>query len=210
MRIGDIKAEALRIMFVNNDDMIKVDSLSDLAGLENYRTYLLNMNGSINRCFSAIERKRVLPLKEFVLSQSNAIASGYFSRFDLSALIPDFCDLERVVYECDEAYIGDLDYRREGNTLILNRVNSDGVYRALYYPRIKRLTDLSGYLEELDVPDEIACLIPYFIKGDLYRDDEPNEASEARNWFEQGIDDLVQQRAEKHGSVLTVFSQVAE
>ena len=210
MRIGDIKAEALRIMFVNNDDMIKVDSLSDLAGLENYRTYLLNMNGSINRCFSAIERKRVLPLKEFVLSQSNALASGYFSRFDLSDLIPDFYDLERVVYECDEAYIGDLDYRREGNTLILNRVNSDGVYRALYYPRIKRLTDLSGYLEELDVPDEIACLIPYFIKGDLYRDDEPNEASEARNWFEQGIDELVQQRAEKHGSVLTVFSQVAE
>jgi hypothetical protein len=114
------------------------------------------------------------------------------------------------VYECEEAYIGDLDYRREGNVLVLQYFDRDGTYRALYYPRIKRLNDLSGYLEEVEIPDEIACLIPYFIKGDLYRDDEPNEASEARNWFEQGLDELSLQRAEKYGSVLTVFSQVAE
>ena len=210
MRLGDIKAEALRLMFVNNDDMIKIEDLSDLAGIENYRTYLLNMNGSINRCFSAIERRKVLPLKEFQLNATDAVASGSFWRFDLSRLIPDYYDLERIVYECEDAYIGDLDYRREGNVLVLQYFDREGTYRALYSPRIKRLNDLSGYLEELDIPDEISCLIPYFIKGDLYRDDEPNEASEARNWFEQGLDELTLQRAEKYGSVLTVFSQVAE
>ncbi|MBQ8399329.1 MAG: hypothetical protein IJX08_05090, partial [Clostridia bacterium] len=39
-------------------------------------------------------------------------------------------------------------------------------------------------------PDDIACHIPCFIKGDLYRDDEPDEAGEARNFFEAAMEEI--------------------
>ena len=59
---------------------------------------------------------------------------------------------------------------------------------------------------ELDIPNGIAEQIPYFIKGDLYRDDEPNEASEARNWFEAAMDAIITGRTNRTGRVCTKYS----
>ena len=57
------------------------------------------------------------------------------------------------------------------------------------------------------IPENIASSIPYFIKGDLYRDDEPNEASEARNWFEAAIEEILLKKISKANKVKSVYSQ---
>lgn len=207
MRLGDIKAEALKLMFADYDTDIIAENIPDLEGQEDLRSYLINMNGSINRCFSDLESKRVLPVKTRQLEASEGIAGAFSVRFDLDALISDFSDIARVVYENVGEYCGEMAYRREGNTLILDGFDFDGEYRLLYYPRIPRVSQATGELTELPIPDEIAAFIPYFVKGELYREDEINDAAEARNWYEAAMEQIVTARSGRQTRVRTVYSQ---
>ena len=83
----------------------------------------------------------------------------------------------------------------------------DEVYTVIYYPSIQRITSETDNEIELQIPNKIAAHIPYFIKGDLYRDDEPDEANEARNWFEAAIQSILDSRQAHSGRVETKFSQ---
>lgn len=209
MKYGDIKIEALKLMFVNMGDDITADKLETYEQDETYNAYLVNMPGSINRCFSVLESKGVLPSESKTLTASEGVASGAFIRFGLSSLINNFYDIDRVVSEtADGEYCGDCDFRTEGDTLVLERFNDEDVtYTVLYRPTIPRVESVTDNEWKVPVPENIASLIPYFVKGDLYRDDEPNEASEARNWFESGIEEIVSRKTNKINRVKTVYSQ---
>ena len=80
----------------------------------------------------------------------------------------------------------------------------------IYAPRRKRVTTGTADDEEIALPDKIACLIPYFIKGDLFREDEPAEAADARNLFEASIEAIDNGIKRRQTSVKTVFSQTEE
>ena len=60
MTLAEVKKEALKIMFVNQDYNINQSTISQLNGDSNYSDYLQNMNGSINRCVSRMKRAGVL------------------------------------------------------------------------------------------------------------------------------------------------------
>ena len=209
MKYGDIKIEALKLMFINMGDDITVDKLDTYAQDDTYSGYLVNMPGSVNRCFSVLESRGVLPPESKTLTASDGVASGAFIRFNLPSLIENFYDIDRVVSETsDGEYCGDCDYQTEGDTLVLERYNDkDITYTVLYRPTIPRVESLTDDDWEIPVPENIAALIPYFVKGDLYRDDEPNEASEARNWFEAGIEEILLRKTNKVSRVKTVYSQ---
>lgn len=207
MKLGELKIEALKLMFANENNDLVIEELSTLGLDENYANYLVNMPGAINRCFASIETKNVLPIKSYTLTASDGLASGSFTRFDLSALIPDFREVERLVCEGNGEYIGDYEYRREGNTIVIKDFETEERYEVLYRPSITRITALTADDTDIDIPDYIASHIPYFIKGDLYRDDEPNEASEARNWYEAAMDSIINSRANKANKVVNIYSQ---
>ncbi len=212
MKLGDIKVEALKLMFINVRDDIDIENLDVLARNETYRDYLINMPGAINRCFASIEEKRVLPSKSRTLQRSEARVSGRFVRFDLVfPLISDFFDIDRIVKETSEGdYDGDCDYTMEGNTLVLDRYEEDDgiTYTVIYKPKIPRITSTNSNYADIGVPDNIAAYIPYFIKGDLYRSDEPDEAGEARNWYEQAMNEVYLKKEHKTNQTKSVYSQV--
>ena len=209
MKYGDIKIEALKLMFINMGDDITVDKLDTYAQDDTYSGYLVNMQGSVNRCFSVLESRGVLPPESKTLTASDGVASGAFIRFNLPSLIENFYDIDRVVSETsDGEYCGDCDYQTEGDTLVLERYDDEDItYTVLYRPTIPRVDSLTDDDWEIPVPENIAALIPYFVKGDLYRDDEPNEASEARNWFEAGIEEILLRKTNKVSRVKTIYSQ---
>lgn len=210
MKYGDIKLETLKLMFINEGNDLTIEDFEAYEQDDTYKNYLVNMPGSINRCFSELESKGVLPSKSRTLSISEGVVSGAYIRFNLSQIIDDFFDIDRIVSEssCGE-YNGDCDYQREGDTVVLDRYSEDDdiVYTILYRPSVKRINSFTDNEEELQIPENIASIIPYFVKGDLYRDDEPNEASEARNWFESAIEEMLIKRANKTNKVKTVYSQ---
>ncbi len=207
MKLGDIKVESLKIMFVSTHTDLSIDELDNALRDENYGSYLVNMPGAINRCFSVLEEKRVLPIKAYTLNASEGLASDSYIRFDLATLIEDFCDIDRLVCERREEYDGNAEFRMEGNVLVLLLLDEDTTYTVLYYPSIPRVTSETDDKTELAIPDKIATHIPYFVKGDLFRDDEPDEANEARNWFEMAMEQVIQTKQSHSGKVFTKLSQ---
>lgn len=206
MKLGDIKVESLKIMFASTHTDLSIGELGNALRDENYGSYLVNMPGAINRCFSVLEERRVLPIKSYTLTASEGLASGSFIRFDLASIINDFCDIDRLVKQKEEEYEGNAEFRMEGNVLVLPSF-TDEVYTVLYYPSIPRITSETSDEEEIAIPDKIAAHIPYFVKGDLFRDDEPNEANEARNWFEAAMEQVIQTKQSHSGKVFTKLSQ---
>ncbi|MBQ8178307.1 MAG: hypothetical protein IJ033_03845 [Clostridia bacterium] len=209
MKLGEIKLEALKLMFANYNHDITIDGLVEYYADENYGSYLINMPGSINRCLSVIENKSVLPSKTLNITPNMGLASGGRVKVELLSVAPDIYLIERIAKETPYDYNGNVDYYLEGNTLVLGALRKDEQYVVVYKPTLKRISlDSSDYEELTGVPDHIACHIPYFIKGDLFREDEPNEASEARNWFEQAMSEIVQARANMVSRVESVYALV--
>ena len=210
MTYGEIKIEALKLMFVNAQDEINTEWLEVYADDETYRSYLSNMQGSMNRCLSNIEEKRILPSRSKTLLYEDGSKSGAFIRFDLKTLIDDYFDLERVVYETDSGdYCADCEYRREGDVIVLPffEKNEGITYTVIYKPKLRRVSLASENSDEIDLPESIACYVPYYLKGELYRDDEPNEAAEARNQFEQLMSEIAERSVSKSNKVSAVYSQ---
>lgn len=208
MKLGDIKIEALKLMFVNYNIDIDIEGIDSYLQDENYASYLVNMPGAINRCFANIEERGVLPSKSYTLKAEEGLASASFIRFNLPSLIEDFFAVERIVYESGDDYDGDHDYRMEGDTLVLEHFDDKSeTFIVLYKPRIERVLATTDNETEIEIPDNIAVHIPYFIKGDLYRDDEPNEASEARNWYEAAMEGITSKSDNKIGKVKSNYKQ---
>lgn len=205
MTIGEIKIQALKLMFVTYQDNISVDDLEKLGGQENYSKYLINMDDAINRCLADIERRRILPVKSVAMNDFEWNLRGKVARFDLTT-VSDFYDVERISCESLYEYNGNVPYYRDGDVILLMDYNNEAEYRLVYYPKVIREAGDKGIIKNL--PDNLACLIPYYVKGDLYRDDEPNEASEARNWYEQAMSEYRNPVSNVQTRVKTVYSQV--
>lgn len=194
MKLGDIKVEALRLMFMGGATEIGADQLLDYADDTTYGYYLSRMPGAINRAFSVIERRHVLRVKAVRLT-----SDGHGTvRFDLKALAPDFYDVERITCESDGYYDTGVDYHLEGGELIVHNFEKDAAYTLLYYPSIKRVSAGTPDTEEIELPDEIAEVIPYAIKGDLFRADNEGEADAARAFFEAALHEIALSHV--HGS----------
>ena len=191
MKLGEIKIEALKLMFVNNTNEMNVDSITNLMNDENYAGYLVNMRGAINRALDRIKNACVLPLKSAWVDMAAIEDMGNYFSYDLTK-IEDFFMLERVVYTDGPVYNGDFEYEMEGKTIVLEKL--PGHYKVLYYPTVDYVSADMSDTDSLSIPEDIARLIPYFIKGDLYQEDEPNLAADARNTFEACLEDIKKQQ----------------
>jgi len=184
MTLGDIKIQALKIMFATYD-AITASSLADYYNDENYGPYLQNMNGSINRCLKDIEIKKVLEPLSLTITTTNERGKR---SFNLSTL-DNFYDIKQINLFGDTFYLENIPYKRTGNKIYLP--DYVGSYEIEYYPAIDMITSSNTDDYAFTLPGNIVSLIPYFIKGELYREDEPNEASEAMNWYEQKLNQII-------------------
>ena len=87
MKLGEIKVATLKLLFVGYENDINVGDLDELSLDENYKSYLFGMNDSINRAFSSIEEKGVLPSKSYTINKADGEVDGQFIRFDLKELL---------------------------------------------------------------------------------------------------------------------------
>lgn len=210
MTYGEIKIETLKLMFVNAQEHISIDWIDVYADDENYGSYLANIEGSMNRCLSNIEEKRILSSRSKKLLYDDGIISGAFIRFDLARIADDYFDIDRVIRETANGdYCGDCEYKREIDTIVLPVFEKDGdvTYTAIYKPKLRRVNHATENSDEIELPDSIACYVPYYLKSELYRDDEPNEAAEARNQFEQLMAEIAERSVSRSAKVLTIYSQ---
>ena len=128
MKIGEVKAEALHLMFATQGEELDPSDMIDLVGSEAYGSYLVAMTGSINRCLADLEIKEIpYPSRIYRLSTDDTKKedSGY-AVVDLKEKIPDLLKIIRV---CDFRYLADIrkemPYHLELNLIILPSCNSE-------------------------------------------------------------------------------------
>lgn len=203
MKVGEIKIEAIKLMFTNYAFDISIADLQTSISDENYGSYIVNMNGAISRALDRIENACVVPTKTRLISDDELVVGKNYSRFDLSK-IEDLFIIDRITAEYENGdYDSNIAYELEGDELLLENANAE--LRIIYYPKIKTMDDTVKDTDDMWIPDNISRLIPYFIKGDLYQEEEPNLAADARNIFEASLDDLKMQNQSKQNYIHQVY-----
>ena len=207
MKLGDIKAQAISLMFVNTTEEIAHDNLLDHVDDDTYGYYLVRMPEAINRAFSAIERARVLPVRSQELVTAAGAETLRGVRFDLGTLISDYYDVERVVKESRAGYETVTDYFREGDAIVIEGFDTAAMYRLLYRPSIRRIgAGTADDYEVSEIPDRIACYLPYAIKAEIFRNDDPDEADVCRVIFETALSAIaMEEKTSRQGRVRTVY-----
>ena len=204
MKVGDIKVEAIKLMFANYAFDLGVDDLQNMASDENYGSYIVNMNGSISRALDRIENACVMPVVREELANYSMRKNNHHMRVDLTQ-IKDLFMIDRIIAEYDNGeYDGNVSYALEGDILILPNVKNVN-YILLYYPTIKTIDDSVSDHDLMWIPDRLARLIPYFVKSELFQEEEPSLAAEARNLFEASLDDLKRKTQSKQNFITKTY-----
>lgn len=203
MRVGDIKIEAIKLMFANYSFDIDIEDLQTMVADENYGSYIVNMNGAISRALDRIENACVLPIKKKEITAKDCSEDKHFIIYNLNNL-EDLFLIDRVTARYSNGkYDGNVSYVIEGDSILLEEKTA--IYTILYYPTIKTVDEKVLDTDEIWIPDRIARLIPYFVKGDLYQEEEPGLAADARNIFEASLDDLKNQNQNKQNYIHQVY-----
>ena len=205
MTLGELKIACYKIINPTDEEMT-VGNIPNYEVNTNYSYYFLNMLPSINSAVSRIVQELVLPIKQVKLEASEYYNSNtYTTQINLNAI--DDINIYKIKYIEYENSNGrsKINCRLLGNYLDIECKN-DGYYVIYYYPRINLLetytnlydageTNGINYLElrDLGIDDNLASIIPLYVKGDLLEHDKPSEAIVAKNTFDQYLQSFEQQ-----------------
>lgn len=193
MKLGEIKTEAMLLMFPDIDLEVAADAeygkdgsglLLALASDTNYTAYMKAMPGAINRCFSYLEGYGAIPQKSVKLT--NPKCAGSVLRYEMPKGV--FCP-ERVVYCDGDRIIGTEFDTLAGDYLVVDN-RGDGEYILIYTPYVERVSVKTDDMSEVDLPDALCCIIPYFLKSELFVNEDAEEAASARAMFERSLETL--------------------
>ena len=183
MTLGDIKAAALQMMGV--EFKVDGDNVSAFLDDDNYGTLIFNMVMALNRGLADLEAKRVLPMKRAVLQNPRVLPVGRAS-FALEG-ITDLGSPVRVTVQGDYYFDENMPYIFAAGELTVKRYDEQAVYELLYHPCVARVSQDTPDTHVLPIPTPLAEALPYFIKAEVFRTDEPGEANEARNFYEVAV-----------------------
>lgn len=209
MKLKDIMIESLKLMFASYDRDLALVSVDDLKADSAYRDYIYNMPPAINRAFAIIENKGVLREIAKIYNSENTerwqnvsvpeeipsadgVLGGCLTRIDY-----------RVLHQGVRVAFSDIIGRSDGNVLLPSVIGGEQ-YDVFYSPKIHRVTSETPENTDIPIPDELAALIPYYVKGELYREEDVGEADNARAWFTAGVNEIVSREIKPTG-VSTVF-----
>jgi len=200
-KLGEIKIESLKLMFADYENDYSVDTLDALLTDDNYGKYLRAMNGSINRCFDRLRSDFKQPIKSLEIDKGVSEESLLF--IDLDGEDYENVDyINRITYTDDYGYQSSVEYELEGRTLIIP--NREGVYRLVYYEKLPYITTEID-TAVIQIEDDLARIIPYFIKSELIEEDEPQMASMARGMFEAALARMYKEPEVRQKTVVDVY-----
>ena len=204
MKLGEIKLEALRLMRAARPGELYLENLVRLEDDDTVADYLSGIPGALNRAFSDLEARGVLPGKRAVILSGEGEEG--LVRINLKEKIPDIYCLVKLTLDNDGFYHPYYSFVREGEEIIV-RIPG-GVYEiaAIYKPRIERIFSFTPDDVEIALPDELCALLPYFIKSELYSEEEPDDAAKAREYYDEGVILLTREREEGLGKVHSKYS----
>lgn len=173
MNWGKIQIEALKKMFLSSDTL-SINSLSTYKTDKKYKTYLDAMPQACNEAINYILENGRPKILSHVLTHTAS------NRYDLKELVENFKKISEIVYDGPD----DIQYRTEGAGNILNIKNwlhgEVIVYCETFLDSIDSETPSS---QEIDLDPDLVNLIPLYIAGELYKDDDVALSTQYLNEF---------------------------
>jgi hypothetical protein len=212
MKLWEIKAQSLRQMFTDTDLSFSYDDFVDgvVYANSNTKEKLTRMNDSISRAIDVYysyvgERQEI---KEFNLSK-NESQTSYINEISCSS-VSDFSFPSRVdiLYYLDPNDKSTLRFTKNQVEFVfldisktITFINNDyteyganAVFRVWYKVKKQNLPlsvdEMSYDLNTIYIPEEVQRMIPYFVKGELYEEDEPTLAQTAKNQYIRFVNGL--------------------
>ena len=184
MTLGEVRRDALRLMFAGYDDILEEMTFSELYQSERYQPYVMSIDMGVNRAYSYLLSQQLVPIRRLVLPAGQ-------ERVDLSVLAPD---LGKVLGVEDEE-MTPVVYWMEGTTIVVP-FSIDRSLTVRYTPAWTRVTNLTPDSYVLPLDEEVAALIPYWVKSELYEEENYAAARSARAYFMEGCAALRASRGE--------------
>ena len=193
MKLGEIKVQAIALMYPNAD--VRLDdtdaqsineAILELKSDPNFEGVLENIVGSVNRCLTYLEIKGLSHTMCCDVPLSLCKRQGERAVIDLPK---DCFKADRLLVHRDgRAYI--CGYEQIGDKIVAHSCGD--VFTLVYKSRLERVNRSTDECCELDLPYGVAELIPYYIKGDLYVQENKEEATLSMERFEKYASSLAE------------------
>lgn len=190
MKLGEIKLEAVSLMYpgayvgydIDDESLERV--IFQMKSDPNLEGVMESIVGSINRCFTRIENKDLSELKciDLPISLCKRVGEGYGI-----ALPKDCLRVERLIAQAYGKSFG-CDYDILDSMAVTTFEGQ--VYTLVYRTKIPRITSATKEKYEISFPMGIEALIPYFIKGELFTQEDKEEAKTSMEVFERDTNNL--------------------
>ena len=160
MNWGEIQIESLKKMFLNNNDL-SINNLTNYKNDKKYKTYLFAMPQACNEAIDYICSQ--LPATSDLFDLDKNEDNNYYN---LEELIDGFSKLVDVI--SSEKILWKMINR---NILYIPNWNN-GEIRLLCETKPDKIKSTTPDKKNIDLPDEYVRLIPLYIAGELYKDDD--------------------------------------
>lgn len=209
MKIGEIKKEALMLMYPDallrldtTDDKSLEEGIRELKSNPSYEGLLESSVGAINRAIAVIEARGLS------MTKCHDIASSLCDRRGDGQLViktmDDLLSVEMLLCHVDEKTYA-CPYRVVGNTLVTGYRR--GVFTVIYKSKVPRITPITKESHNLMLAQELCELIPYFVKAELFTQENEEEARRCRELFDRGLEELLsRQRSQCHECFQIIYS----
>lgn len=188
MKWGEIQLIALQKMYLI-DEFKAIEDLKEMKLNEDYSIYLSSMAAVCNEAL-----RRICTTYKYIIKTATITleTTGTYNKYNLKSIIPDFYKFISLIKEipADSYYEKTLNYRFEGESTIIIPNDSEAIYSLEYYAYPTKITTDTLDTFELDISEEVAVLLPFYIASELYKDDDLVLATTYRNQFESGIAEL--------------------
>lgn len=181
MTKGQLIVNCIKLLNENNSEQIDDTTVSNNPEFLDRTTVIVP---SINRALLRLSELKKLPQSEYTVSYDEKYRNKTI-KVD-TTIVNDMTHINNIMLLNDEeGYIEtNVSYFLEGNYLILPPISRGEKYVIFYEPPVKWVLETDEDLVEIEYPDYILQCIPYFVKADIFEEDNPSLANLARNIFE--------------------------
>ena len=188
MTWGDIQLLAVQKMFLNTN-IITVDDLVTMRTDKKYATYLNAMPMTANECIRIMLTRGKPYIKMYNLTTENVDATLTDDNnycFDLQNLLPDYRSVTNMFSGTKESHDYILRFNRY--LYVPRHIIDNGNIQLGYASYPEPLSALTADNYKIDLPIDMINIIPLYLAGELYKDDDVSLATMYRNEFEAELE----------------------
>lgn len=178
MTWGEIQIESLKKMFLNKE-ILKIEELETYKSDKKYKTYLDAMPQACNEAINyIINLEPIIKSKELEKASQNAT-------YDLKKIISDYKKLHNIISEYSVMW--------KMLTKNIMEINgwSQGKIEIYYEAYPELITKNTPTQQKIDLEESFARIIPLYIAGELYKDDDLTLSTMYMNEFMTNLSTMV-------------------